>query len=175
MGSTASSGIVQPLGPLEDSAPIPGAVAGKVLHARGRCAKVVPDMSEIRFTLEEANALLPWLEERFSRMVPVRDELAARQGDLLELLRLRRGNGSASKEEDIAAAQRDADRLTQRLQRDLREIAGRGIIVQDLGRGLVDFPSDREGREVYLCWLRGEDQVGHWHETDAGFAGRQRL
>ena len=132
-------------------------------------------MSETSFTLEEANALLPWLEERFSRMLPVRDELAARQEDLLELLRLRRGNGSASKEEDIAGAQRDVDRLTQRLQRDLREIAGRGIIVQDLGRGLVDFPSYREGREVYLCWLRGEELVCHWHEPDAGFGGRQRL
>ena len=133
------------------------------------------DMSETSFTPEEANALLPWLEERFSRMVPVRDELAVRQGDLLEMLRQRRGNGSASKEEDIIGAQRDVDRLTRRLQRDLREIAGRGIIVQDLGRGLVDFPSDREGREIYLCWLRGEERVSHWHETDAGFGGRQRL
>ena len=132
-------------------------------------------MSETSFTPEEADALLPWLEERFSRMVPVRDELAARQEDLLELLRLRRGNGSASKEEDIVGAQRDVDRLTQRLQRDLREIAGRGIIVQDLGRGLVDFPSEREGREVYLCWLRGEERVSHWHETDAGFSGRKAL
>ena len=132
-------------------------------------------MSETSFTLDEANALLPWLEERFNRMVPIRDELAARQEDLLELLRLRRGNGSASKEEDIVVAQRDADRLTQRLQRDLREIAGRGIIIQDLGRGLVDFPSNREGREIYLCWLRGEERVSHWHEIDAGFAGRQRL
>ena len=132
-------------------------------------------MSETSFTPEEADALLPWLEERFSRMVPVRDELAVRQGDLLEMLRQRRGNGSASKEEDIIGAQRDVDRLTRRLQRDLREIAGRGIIVQDLGRGLVDFPSDREGREIYLCWLRGEDQVSHWHETDAGFGGRQPL
>ena len=132
-------------------------------------------MRETSFTSEEANALLPWLEERFSRMVPVRDELAARQGDLLELLRLRRGNGSASKGEDIAGAQRDVDRLTQSLQRDLLEIAGRGIIVQDLGRGLVDFPSYREGRDVYLCWLRGEERISHWHETDAGFGGRQPL
>ena len=132
-------------------------------------------MSETSFTPEEANALLPWLEERFSRMMPVRDELAVRQENLLELLRQRRGNGSASKEDDIVGAQRDVDRLTQRLQRDLREIAGRGIIVQDLGRGLVDFPSHRQGREVYLCWLRGEERVSHWHETDAGFGGRQSL
>ena len=57
------------------------------------------DMSETSFTPEEADALLPWLEERFSRMMPVRDELGVRQGDLLELLRQRRGNGSASREQ----------------------------------------------------------------------------
>ena len=146
-----------------------------ILHARRCCVKVGADMSETSFTPEEANALLPWLEERFSRIMPVRDELAVRQEDLLELLRQRRGNGSASKEGDIAGAQRDVDRLTQRLQRDLREIAGRGIIVRDLGRGLVDFPSYREGREVHLCWLRGEERISYWHETDAGFGGRQRL
>ena len=132
-------------------------------------------MSETSFTPEEANALLPWLEERFSRMIPVRDELGVRQGDLLELLSQRRGNGSASKEEDIVAAQRDVGRLTQRLQRDLRAIAGRGIMVRDVDRGLVDFPSYREGREVHLCWVRGEERVSHWHETDTGFVGRQRL
>ena len=132
-------------------------------------------MSEQSFTPEEANAVLPWLEEQFSRMMPVRDELASRQGDMLELLRHRRGNGSASREEDLVSAQRGVDRLTRQLQLDLGEITARGIIVKDLGEGLVDFPSYREGREVYLCWLRGEEQVSYWHETDAGFAGRQRL
>ncbi len=41
--------------------------------------------------------------------------------------------------------------------------------------GLCDFPSLREGREVYLCWKLGEDKVDHWHEKNAGFAGRQPL
>ena len=41
--------------------------------------------------------------------------------------------------------------------------------------GLVDFPYDRDGRIVYLCWKPDEDEIGWWHETDAGFAGRQML
>ncbi|HUX86133.1 MAG TPA: DUF2203 family protein [Chloroflexota bacterium] len=41
--------------------------------------------------------------------------------------------------------------------------------------GLVDFPAERDGRVVYLCWRRGEDQIHYWHELDAGFAGRQPL
>lgn len=127
------------------------------------------------FTLEEANALVPWLEEQFARLVPRRDELAAQQERLIHLLRQRRSNGHSSKEEDIVEAQRAADRLTRELQDELRVISDRGILVRDLGRGLVDFPSLREGREVYLCWVRGEERIDYWHETHTGFAGRQPL
>jgi len=127
------------------------------------------------FTLEEANALLPWLEEQFSRMVPLRDELAASQEQLISLLRRRRSNGHSSSEEEIAQSQREVDRLTRDLQQLLQEVSQQGILVRDVGRGLVDFPSVREGREVYLCWLRGEARIDYWHETDIGFAGRQPL
>ena len=132
-------------------------------------------MMERHFTLEEANALLPWLEERFAQMMPLRDQLAEQQGKLIELLRLRRSNGHSSSEEDIVQVQREVDRLTRELQRELQEINDRGILVRDVGRGLVDFPSMREGREVHLCWLRGEEQIEYWHETNAGFPGRRRL
>ena len=49
------------------------------------------------------------------------------------------------------------------------------IVVRDLDRGLVDFPSLRDGEEVYLCWLVGEPAVSHWHSVDSGFAGRRPL
>jgi hypothetical protein len=132
-------------------------------------------MRQHHFTLEEANALLPWLEETFAAVMPVRDELAARQEDLLSLLRLRKGNGASSKERELVRLRRTVDRLTQRLQQQLREIAEKGIIVRDLDRWLVDFPSYREGKEVYLCWVRGERQIAYWHETNTGFGGRQPL
>ena len=61
------------------------------------------------------------------------------------------------------------------LQSAANELDGVEVIVRDLERGLVDFPSIREDREIYLCWEEGEDEVAHWHETDAGFSGRQDL
>jgi hypothetical protein len=132
-------------------------------------------MINYHFTLEEANALLPWLEEKFSQMVPLRDELASFQEQLIALLRRRRSNGHSSSEEEIAQAQREVDRLTRDLQQHLQEVSRRGILVRDVGRGLVDFPTIREGREVHLCWLRGESRIDYWHETNIGFAGRQPL
>ena len=47
--------------------------------------------------------------------------------------------------------------------------------MRDIDRGLIDFPAIRDGAEVYLCWLVDEDEIGFWHERDAGFAGRRPL
>ena len=137
--------------------------------------KVVPAMERRHFTLEAANAMLPWLRETMEGMMPVREELANRQEELLLLLRVRRGNGASSKEQEAVDLQRTVDRLTQQLQTQLLEVAQRGIVVRDLSQWLVDFPSYREGREVFLCWVRGEDQIGFWHETNTGFSNRQPL
>ena len=48
--------------------------------------------------------------------------------------------------------------------------------LKDFTRGLVDFPSLRDGRVVLLCWQLDEgDTVEWWHDVDAGFAGRTPL
>lgn len=57
----------------------------------------------------------------------------------------------------------------------LREFSSREIMVKDLERGLLDFPSILAGREVFLCWERGEQDVEHWHELDSGYAGREPI
>ncbi len=132
-------------------------------------------MMERLFTLEDANGLTPWLEERFAAMSPLRAELVECQETLLSLLRRRRSNGHSSSEEEIAAAENRVARLTRRLQDAVSEITDRGILVRDIGQGLVDFPSRREGEIVYLCWRRGEPRVAWWHPTDTGFAGRRPL
>ncbi|HWS54824.1 MAG TPA: DUF2203 domain-containing protein, partial [Pyrinomonadaceae bacterium] len=51
-----------------------------------------------------------------------------------------------------------------------------GVQLKDYERGLVDFPSLRDGKLVLLCWQWGEgDQIEWWHDPEAGFAGRQPL
>ena len=132
-------------------------------------------MTPRHFTLEEANAMLPWLAETFSALMPIREELVQEQEQLLVMMRAGRGNGSSSHGMEITELQRKVDRLTEDLQRVAREISQRGIIVRDIGRWLVDFPSLREGREIYLCWVRGELEIGFWHETDTGFSNRQPI
>ena len=57
----------------------------------------------------------------------------------------------------------------------LVELQAMEVVLRDLDRGLVDFPSLRDGQEIYLCWEEGEDEIGFWHDPDTGFAGRRPL
>jgi hypothetical protein len=55
----------------------------------------------------------------------------------------------------------------------LETLHGAGVRIKDPAAGLLDFPARRAGRVVFLCWRVGEPSLGHWHEADAGFAGRR--
>ena len=57
----------------------------------------------------------------------------------------------------------------------LQELRDLGVELKDPFQGLVDFPAERRGQDVWLCWRLGEKDVGHWHELEAGFSGRQPI
>lgn len=62
------------------------------------------------------------------------------------------------------------------LSRAVAELEAVDVVLRDVDRGLVDFPSMRDGEEVYLCWLVDEEEtIGFWHPLDAGFGGRRPL
>ena len=132
-------------------------------------------MERRQFTLDEANALVPWLEETFQRLANMRREQTDAQSRLDELLAHRGSNGSSSSNEAMQQAQGNVDRLARLMEEGFQDILAEGIIVRDVATGLVDFPSQREGREVFLCWIRGEEPIDFWHETNRGFAHRQPL
>jgi len=57
----------------------------------------------------------------------------------------------------------------------IKELEQIGCVLQDPARGIVDFITVYEGREVSLCWRIGEPTILHWHEVDAGFKQRQPI
>ncbi len=124
------------------------------------------------FTAEEANALLP-------ELVPILTDLRAKKGELDEARRAlgrltpaMRADGHGT---EAVALERRIRELAAALTVGIRRITGQGVEVKDLDLGLIDFPSPREGRVVFLCWRLGEDRIAYWHEVDAGFAGRRPL
>ena len=125
------------------------------------------------FTLEEALALLPALQQMLSEIQERRRDIERRSDELERLLGLSGGNGHLAA--DVAQARRELEAAGEALQRLMNELEQTGAELKGIDDGLLDFPSLREGRVVYLCWRQGEETIEHWHEVDAGFAGRQPL
>ena len=126
-------------------------------------------MEPDQFTLEEDNALIPWLAEKFQNLNLVRQEYVSIQ-ERMNDPRINSGN-----EIEVSQLKSTSDQLARQLEEGVEEILDQGIIVRDLSLGLVDFPSLRDNRDIYLCWIGGEVRVDYWHEIDQGFSHRQPI
>ena len=119
------------------------------------------------YTLAEASELLPRVVELIERMRAARDRLGDREArEALSEAGPTNGGGDPGRTVSEGFVEL-RDSITE-----LRELE---VVLRDLDRGLLDFPSLRDGHEVYLCWEEGEDAIRYWHEPEAGFAGRRPL
>jgi hypothetical protein len=122
---------------------------------------------ERHFSREEANALLPQLTTLLTRLREAKDELTDAEAHEA-LSEAAPANGGGEQGRQVGVAFLEVRRLLETLER-------AGIVLRDIDRGLVDFPALLEGREVYLCWELGEDEVGYWHDLEGGYGGREAL
>jgi hypothetical protein len=130
------------------------------------------------WTVEEANErldllreLLPQLKAWVVRLTKVHDELE-------RLSRFWGKETDALDNPDRELKLRLDDewsRLGQRLEGEVLRLKAEGIEIKDLETGLVDFYSRREGEVVFLCWQRGESEVGHWHALNGGYRTRRPI
>jgi len=124
-----------------------------------------------QFTVEQANATLP-LVRRIVQDIVAQHKIW--QEKLLEI-DLLAASGRASDAQLVERIVQDAQDVAGEIESCRRELVALGIQLKDPGLGLIDFPSSRGSRQIWLCWRLGEPEVQYWHDLDAGFAGRQPL
>jgi hypothetical protein len=127
------------------------------------------------FTPEEANELLSDVRPLVEQMVEQHGLLTAARERRSELQGRVGANGGNLPPRALAEAESEVNTASAELARCVRAIHELGGQVKDLSTGLVDFPALHEGQELLLCWRLGEDEVGHWHGIEEGFAGRREL
>ena len=134
---------------------------------------------ERQFTIDEANRMIPWLEKQLLELMSVMEKLEdldRNRDDILQKVRSNGHSNSYSKtKKDMSENRKQTDSLAERLKFLIEETEDLGIILRDPTQGLVDFPSLSDSREIYLCWISGEDRIKFWHEITVGFSGRQPL
>jgi len=157
-----------------------------IVRSRARClvasaastvhdeAASIPQLvkAERTFRLDEANAIVPRLQILMERLQ--RGALRL-QEEMRDLARATGVDPMALSPEHLLRERPAARTLVEELDAIVHEIEESGAHLKDVELGLVDFPTEREGELVYLCWQFGEPEVAFWHRLDEGFAGRQPL
>ena len=125
------------------------------------------------FTPAEANTVLGQVRPLAERMVELRARLAQLEDEQREVVRIVAGNGSGEGVGDARTP--EFAKLARELQEVVDELTLIGVQLKDADTGLLDFPSQRDGEDVLLCWRVGEPAVEWYHGLEDGYAGRRRI
>ena len=120
------------------------------------------------FTLQEANETLNIIRPLMDEVQVIRQKILENQPEAWPAIEKSAGNEGNRALSNLVQEFEKLDAL-------VHQIQDTGAQIKDINTGLLDFSALKNGREVYLCWQHGEDDIQYWHEIEAGFAGRQPI
>jgi len=123
------------------------------------------------YTVDRANRTLPLVRRIVEDIVHEHQ----RWQDAIGRLDVLSSTSSGLTDPQVAALERDVQAIARDIDAFQGELEALDIQLKDRRIGLVDFPTELDGRRVLLCWRLGEPSVQYWHDEDAGYAGRQPL
>lgn len=121
------------------------------------------------FTPQEASKLLPDIKPKIRELMESKKVIAELHAELERYSLM--GISTSESRQKAAALDTLADTMTKKL----AELEDFGLVIKDLDLGLVDFPAERYGEKVLLCWRYGEPEVSYWHKPLEGLRGRKPL
>jgi hypothetical protein len=128
------------------------------------------------FTLGEAQTLLPVLEALLRKAQAAGARAGELESEMQQLTqRIFLSGGMHVNVAQAAKRRASREKALEEARDTLTEIDEIGVQVKDLEKGLLDFPCILDGKTVLLCWKLGEKEIGYWHTTEDGFAGRKPL
>ncbi len=138
------------------------------------------DLDDANATVGELDGILAVLAEQRAELVRLRDEVLARgsgggDGAPTAVAERPSGDGEEPFVDDLRLTRLRMQGLIDQMAAGVARIDALGLTLRDIEHGLVDFPALVSGRQVWLCWQRGETAIGWWHGLDSGFSGRRPL
>ena len=130
-------------------------------------------LDDANHQLGEVGRILAALRDQRTELIRLRDEVV---GADAENGPSRHGpERSARPAQDLRLARLRMQGLIDQMQAGVARLDELDVVLRDIATGLIDFPALVSGRQVWLCWRLGEDEIAWWHELTAGVAGRQRI
>ena len=128
------------------------------------------------FTLDQANALLPRVEQHLRDALFARDEYRLAEEAFHEIQKhILMAGGSVIDREKVTRIVAIKGASSVIFEQEMQLLDALSVHVKDLDRGLIDFSTWYQGHEVYLCWQFGEEKINFWHGVNEGFQGRNEI
>ncbi len=121
------------------------------------------------FSITQANEILPTVIKKFEFITAKKNELAKIEQQLQTSL------SPENKFEEYVILKQQLNTAITKLYQAIEDLENTGVVVKSIDEGLLDFPSKRFDKEVWLCWKYGEKEIKFWHEKDSGFQGRKPI
>ena len=121
------------------------------------------------YTPQQANNILPQIKLKFINILEIRKKIIKVQSELNEIVK------NDLSMEDFFNKKNELNHLILSLYKEIENIESNGILIKTFEEGLLDFPSRRYEKEVWLCWKYGEEKIKFWHHKNEGFMGRKPL
>ena len=122
------------------------------------------------YSIDEANALVPQVRAVLLQIAVEQRRLAHAHEEMHRRLE---GDGDPVALEQAGHHEAEMNEIAEGIRTLQAHLDGLGIQLRDLEMGLVDFPAERDGRRVWLCWRLSDPRVAFWHPTDEGYATRR--
>ena len=129
-----------------------------------------------RFSLAEAQSLIPEVSRLMTGVVSLKDAYQeAERAIQIWARRITMMGGVMVDRNQTIDARKRRDTSAASLRSAIEQVQALGCVVKDLDIGLIDFPTEFRGVEVYLCWKLGEPKIEFWHGVEEGFRGRKAI
>jgi hypothetical protein len=122
------------------------------------------------YTLEQARAVVPQVRAVLLQLAVRKrrqDEAHAALHALLD------ANGDPRHADEADRREQEIREIGDDIGALLEHLAEMDVQLRDLEMGLVDFPGERDGRPIWLCWRLSDPELAYWHGTDEGYASRR--
>lgn len=126
------------------------------------------------FTVEQANQLIPLVEEEIEALKEIQHEFDQTwrnyhqvKEDINQQVKTETGK--------LFKLECQLEFIELQAQLHVKNLQIHGVQLKGIKPGLVDFPSFKGKEEILLCWKEGEDKISFYHSPEDGFAGRKPL
>jgi len=121
------------------------------------------------FTIASANKLLPLVVEKFKEVLKQKENVMKIEHQCESVV------STTSGFEEYIKIKKRLNSAIAKFYQAIEDLENTGAVLKGIEEGLLDFPSKRFDKEIWLCWKFGEKEIKFWHEKDIGFNGRKPI